>query len=76
MSNIYSLIITSPFFGEKFTPLFFWKKEPQLPSPLKSGGDPAMIIQNRLILLSFGKRKDTGEEDIILGEDPARLCFL
>ena len=44
ISNIYSLIKTSPFFGEKFTP--------------------------------FDKREDTGEEGIILGENPAGHCFV
>ena len=50
------------FFQGKFTRLFFWKLVPQPPSPLKSEGDPAMINQKRLILLSFGKRENTGGE--------------
>ena len=35
-----------------------------------------MIIQNRLILLSFGKREDTWGEGIILGENLAGHCFV
>ena len=38
------------------------------------GGDPAMINQNHLILLSFGKREDTGWEGIILGDNLAEHC--
>ena len=33
-----------------------------------------MINQNHLILLSFGKREDTGWEGIILGDNPAGHC--
>ena len=68
--------ISKIYFREKFTPLFFLRIEPQPPSPLKSEGDPAMINRNRLILLSFGKREDTGGEGIILGENPAGHCFV
>ena len=50
--------------------------EPQPPSPLKSEEDPAMINWNRLILLSFGKREDTGGEGMILGENSAGHCFV
>ena len=74
ISNIYSPKITSPFFWEKITPLFFWKIEPQLSSLLKSGGDPVMINQNHLILLSLGNREDTRGEGIILGENPVGHC--
>ena len=35
-----------------------------------------MINQNHLILLSFGKRGDTGEEGIILGDNPVGRCFV
>ena len=35
-----------------------------------------MIYQDRLILLSFGQRGDTGGEGIILGDSPAGHCFL
>ena len=35
-----------------------------------------MINQNRLILLSFGKRGHLGEESIILGDNPAGHCFV
>ena len=38
------------------------------------GGDPAMI--NKLSLLSLGKRWYTGEESIIIGDNPAGQCFL
>ena len=34
-----------------------------------------MINQNHLILLSFGKRGDTGGEGIILGDNPAGRFF-
>ena len=40
--------------------------EPQLPLPFLSEGDPAMINQNHLILLSVRKREDTVGEGIIL----------
>ena len=43
---------------------------------MKSGGDPAKIIRNHLILLSFGKREDTEGEGIILGENHAGHCFV
>ena len=35
-----------------------------------------MINQNPLALLYFGKKRDTGGEGIILGENPAGHCFL
>ena len=35
-----------------------------------------MINQNHLILLSFGKRGDTGGEGIILEDNLAAHCFL
>ena len=35
-----------------------------------------MINQDHLILLSFGKRGDTGGECIILGDNPVGQCFL
>ena len=34
-----------------------------------------MIHQNQLILLSFGKRWDTGREGIIIGNNPAGYFF-
>ena len=40
------------------------------------GGDPAMINQNNLISLSFGKMGDTGEEGVILRYNLARHCFV
>ena len=43
---------------------------------MKSGGDPAMINQNQLSLLSFGKRWDTGGEGITIRDNPAGDCFL
>ena len=43
---------------------------------MKSGGDPAMINQNQLSLLSFGNRWDKGGEGIIIGDNPAGHCFL
>ena len=43
---------------------------------MKSRGDPALINQNHLILLSFGKREDTRGEGLILGESLARHCFV
>ena len=55
--------------------LFFLIRLNSNPRPLcKVGGDPAMINQNHLILLSFGKREDTGWEGIILGDNPAGHC--
>ena len=41
----------------------------------KKGGDRAMINQNQLILLPFGKSRDTWGEDIILGNNTAESCF-
>ena len=35
-----------------------------------------MINQKTLVLLYFGKKRDTGGEGIILGENPAGHCFL
>ena len=35
-----------------------------------------MINQNQLILLSFGKSRDTWGEDIILGNNTAESCFV
>ena len=35
-----------------------------------------MINQNHLILLSFGKREDTGGKGIIPGENPDGHCFV
>ena len=35
-----------------------------------------MINQNELSLLSFGKRWDTGEEGVIIEDDPAGYSFL
>ena len=43
---------------------------------MKCGGDPALINQNHLILLSFGKTEDTRGEGLILGESPAGHCFV
>ena len=40
------------------------------------GRDPAIISQNQLSLLSFGKRWDTGGEGIIAGDNHAGHCFL
>ena len=55
--------------------LFFLIRLNSNPRPLcKVGGDPAMINQNHLILLSFGKREDTGWEGIILGDNLAEHC--
>ena len=35
-----------------------------------------MINQNQLSLLSLCKNQDTGEEGIIIGDNPAGNCFL
>ena len=43
---------------------------------MKCGGDLALINQNHLILLSFGKTEDTRGEGLILGESPAGHCFV
>ena len=70
------------FLGENFSPYFFKIRQNSNPHPLcKVGGggvwgDSAMINQNQLSLLSLCKNWDTGEEGIIIGDNPAGHCFL
>ena len=56
----------------RFTPRPPWyvfgkHTELQTPFLLQSGKNPAMINQNHLILLPFGKKGDTEEEIILAG---------
>ena len=61
--------------GKSLPNIFFKIRQNSNSSPLQSGGDPAVINQNHLILLSFGSTGDI-DEGIILGDNPAGHCFL
>ena len=64
------------FLGEKFSPYFFKIRQNSNHHPLCKMGDPAMINQNQLSLLSFCKRWNTGREGIIIGDNSTGHCFL
>ena len=67
--------MTSPFLVETFTAIFLKIRQNSNPHLLcKGGGDPAMINQNHLSLLSFGNRWDTGGQSI--SDNQAGRCFL
>ena len=69
----YILISHNNLFGRKYLPPIFLKNRPNSnPYCLcKLREDPAKSYQNQLILLSFGKREDTGEGDNLDGH-----CFV